>query len=453
MKNQAKYSRLLVSLAVGMALTTACGGDAVDITGVTASADYLKVADKLNFGGNEQKASIAITSNCNWTVTRSTYNNEDATWLTVGTSSGDGNGTISLTTNTINPSALDERHCVLAVKTSDGITREVTVTQRVASEILTVPTEVDSIVAEAADGNLTATFTVTSNAQWTVTDIAYWISLTYTGEDGAITSDNTIRGTKEVTVTAQPNPSEKSRKCPLTITGYTSGEDYVKKVTITQRGRIVTLSMDPTSLPDRPAKGGEYTFNVVGNAQWGLSAPDAEWFSFTPKSGQGETKDSRIPVTIKLEDNTSSNPRSIIITATSESGKTATCEITQIGATPPVFVGASVVSGSVQRSQGSVKASFTSPLDITECGFCYSLTAKPTINNTKVTCTPSTTTPETANTVITIPETVLSGLESGRKYYVRAYATNANGTNYSDELTITTVGDTPGDGENPTPTL
>lgn len=456
MKQIARYTRLLTSFALGVALTAACSGDAVDITGMTASGDRLKVANQLNFGGNETSASLSIESNCSWTVTKAAVNGADNSWLTVVTSSGDANTSkIQLSTNVINPSALDERQCKLIVQSADGIKREVMVTQRAAKEILTVSPTALNIVAEASDGEMSAVFTVTSNAQWTVSGIVPWITLSFTGEDGSVSSDNVVRGNKSVTVTAQTNPSENPRECKLTITGNSTGTDYVKDVTITQLGRTVVISTDPAALPDRPAKGGVYTFNVVGNAQWKLTADsDLDWFDFTPKDGQGENVSSSIPVTITLTDNTSSTPRTVTLTATSESGKIATCVITQVGATVPQFTGQSVVANSVSRYEAKVKASFTSPLDIVKCGFCYSLTENPNIDDDMfVECTPSTMTPETATTSVSIPETTLANLISGRTYYVRAFAQNALGINYSDQFTFKTTGDVPGEGENPTPNL
>ena len=91
MKQIARYTRLLTSFALGVALTAACSGDAVDITGMTASGDRLKVANQLNFGGNETSASLSIESNCSWTVTKAAVNGADNSWLTVVTSSGDAN--------------------------------------------------------------------------------------------------------------------------------------------------------------------------------------------------------------------------------------------------------------------------------------------------------------------------------------------------------------------------
>ena len=455
MKQMARYSRLLSGLALCMAVTMACSGDAVDITGMTASGDRLKVADKLSFGGNETAASLAVESNCSWTVTKAAVNGADNSWLTVVTTSGDANTSkIQLTTTVINPSALDERQCRLVVQSADGIRREVVVTQRPASEILTVTPTALTIVAEEADGELTAAFTVTSNAQWTVSGIVPWISLSYTGEDGTVSSDNTIRGSKAVTVTAQTNPSENARECKLTITGTSTGADFVKEVTVSQLGRTVVISTDPGTLPDRPAKGASYTFNVVGNAQWQLTADsDLDWFDFSPKSGQGRTVSEAIPVTVTLKDNASGTPRTVTLTATSESGKTATCVISQVGAAVPTLTG-SVDNNSVGRNGATVSAQFSSSLDISECGFCYGLNPGPTVDGAQVLVEPVITSKETDSSVTgNLPATQLADLISGRTYYVRAYARNARGIGYSNEFTFKTTGDVPGEGENPTPNL
>jgi hypothetical protein len=67
--------------------------------------------------------------------------------------------------------------------------------------------------------------------------------------------------------------------------------------------------------------------------------------------------------------------------------------------------------------------------DITACGFCWSTNMDPTTDNDKVTCDLS------VNTF----GTNVSGLQDGTKYYVRAYATNALGTSYSETLEVTTA--------------
>lgn len=66
---------------------------------------------------------------------------------------------------------------------------------------------------------------------------------------------------------------------------------------------------------------------------------------------------------------------------------------------------------------------------ITECGFCYSSTVSPTINDTKVTCTP------TSNNI----KQTINKLSRNTTYHVRAYAINEMGITYSDDATFTTL--------------
>lgn len=65
---------------------------------------------------------------------------------------------------------------------------------------------------------------------------------------------------------------------------------------------------------------------------------------------------------------------------------------------------------------------------LTDAGFCYSAVQNPTISNNKVSCGTQTTTFSAK----------LTGLNSSTTYYVRAYATNANGTAYGEETSFTT---------------
>ena len=67
----------------------------------------------------------------------------------------------------------------------------------------------------------------------------------------------------------------------------------------------------------------------------------------------------------------------------------------------------------------------------TEKGVCYSITAAPTVSNTKVAF---------SGTVSTATFNVtLTGLAYATKYYARAYATGANGTIYGEEVNFTTL--------------
>jgi len=68
---------------------------------------------------------------------------------------------------------------------------------------------------------------------------------------------------------------------------------------------------------------------------------------------------------------------------------------------------------------------------ISDQGFCYGLTANPTIADTKVTVTPE-------NDTLTA---AITGLSIYTTYHVRAYVTNETGTNYGEDKSFTTLPD------------
>lgn len=83
---------------------------------------------------------------------------------------------------------------------------------------------------------------------------------------------------------------------------------------------------------------------------------------------------------------------------------------------------------------GVSKATFSSTItsdgegNISDCGFCYSVSPNPTINDNRASYGPGTS---------TFGKSV-SRLSENTTYYVRAYATNEAGTNYSSETAFTT---------------
>lgn len=91
-----------------------------------------------------------------------------------------------------------------------------------------------------------------------------------------------------------------------------------------------------------------------------------------------------------------------------------------------------ITLGDVNISSAALSAKITKDggTNILGKGFCYSLnTESPTIDNSLVIDKS-----ESMNINAT-----LTGLEEGKTYYTRAYATNKNGTAYSNAITFTTV--------------
>ena len=69
-------------------------------------------------------------------------------------------------------------------------------------------------------------------------------------------------------------------------------------------------------------------------------------------------------------------------------------------------------------------------LELTERGICWSLSANPTLTDSHATATDAT---------LGVFEVAMTGLTPNKTYHVRAYATNAKGTAYGDDLTFTTT--------------
>jgi streptogramin lyase len=90
-----------------------------------------------------------------------------------------------------------------------------------------------------------------------------------------------------------------------------------------------------------------------------------------------------------------------------------------------ITTNAAQVSGTIVSNGGS---------SITAKGICWSITPNPTVNNNKST---------EVTTGLTYTSS-LSGLSAGTKYYARAYATNAIGTAYGNEISFTTTSLNPG---------
>lgn len=69
-------------------------------------------------------------------------------------------------------------------------------------------------------------------------------------------------------------------------------------------------------------------------------------------------------------------------------------------------------------------------LELTERGVCWSLSANPTLTGSHAAATDAT---------LGVFEVAMTGLTPNKTYHVRAYATNAKGTAYGDDLTFTTT--------------
>ena len=95
-------------------------------------------------------------------------------------------------------------------------------------------------------------------------------------------------------------------------------------------------------------------------------------------------------------------------------------------------------SSEITKNTAKIKAviNTNNGSSLTERGICYSLSANPTISNSKS---------KDSNFYSDLGEftIALSNLTAGNKYYAKAYATNSYGTAYGEEITFTTLPATP----------
>jgi hypothetical protein len=400
----------------------------------TVSSDFLR-ANNVTLGGNETSVALQIEADCNWKIT------EDVDWLSVSPVEGNGSQSVTLTTG-INPSAIDERSCQLTVTSDDGVLRTLTLRQSKATETLDVSPATFSFGEE---GGLNS-FTITSNTSWAISGGAEWLS--YSTADGS-TNGN---GNASVSLNVATNNTEYSREAVLTITS--SGGDK-REVKVTQAEKAVSLTIQP-SVINATTIANDYTFKIEGNATWTITVDDNTWLTYTPNEGTGPAT-----VVVSVTDNTTSSVRTNKLTVTSVSGRiTLPCTITQAAATPPTVT--AVVVSEKGRYTAAFASSFSSPLAVTDYGFVWGTSPNPTIDN----CTGHmgkggegfsfTDTGHSGKAdVLTAGDIAYktTTLASGVKYYVRAYATNANGIGYSPDVTFETSGNIPGDDDNPSPNL
>ncbi len=407
MKNKMTYLPLLL----WGALVVSCSGSD-DIGNV--NADYMKVTD-IVMNGNLSSTTLHIDADCPWKIT------ESVDWLTVNPTQGTGSADVQLITGA-NPSSVDERTCQITITTDGGVQRTITLSQGKNDEDMKVSTQ--QLSFDESGGKLA--FTVTSNTRWNITGGADWVSLSAdAGQDNG-----------EINVTAQSNTSEDPRTATFTITGNSGTTAYI---TVTQAGKNVLLLLGTENI-DATAKSGTYTLRIQSNTDWTASTTVAGWVEILNSEGSNDGN-----VTMRLSDNVVGEARTANIRVTSVSGRTERiCVITQAAATPPVLTQPAV--SDVGRYEASLHSNFTSSLDISECGFCYSTQPNPTIidRNVKVTG------PEGMSGELSA---TLSGLTSGVIYYVRSWARNANGVGYSSDAIFKTEGSIPGEEENPTPNL
>lgn len=280
---------------------------------------------------------------------------------------------------------------------------------------------------------LVGTIVITANCHWVIQKQA--------GADGDWLTVNPSEGTGNATISVTANSvnpsSTDSRKMTLVLK---SDGGISRSITVTQTIASETLTISPEFL-DFTNQEITKEFTITSNASWSITGV-GDWLTLSPDKGKGSQT-----VQVTVQENHKEKKRTITLVINAVSGNLSPRNliITQDAGTLPT-VSAIQVSYPTKESV-ILNSSFTSDFPVSKCGFCYGTTVNPTINDLNIEQDPQ----DSKSSSFSQP---LTDLEAGKTYYARAYAINAVGVAYSENLGFTIQAQIPGEDDNnmPNPT-
>ena len=399
-------------------LLLACGGgdDAGGGGSQTGGSEYLNVSNVDIPGGNTTATlNIQASNNCEWVISWS-----DSWIRSMSPTKGRGSQNVTVTVN-VNPSSTAERTAVVIVKNLAGtIERQVIIAQQPNSEQVSFS---PSSLSFTADGG-SQEVTITSNTHWSITGLSSWIEL----------SKSEGEGNGSINIKVLPNTTSDSREAVLTIkgSGGISGE-----LTIRQTVRETEFYITSSTNLSAGALAENLTIGIAGNADWVVSS-NREWATPSITSGQGTQA-----INVALTDNTSEEQREAAVTIMSTGKDPITVHITQAAGSRPQVSNLQV--SNTQKIGCMLSFSFSSIFPVTEYGVCYATAENPTINNSHVS--------QSGAGKEGTGSFQLININSGTTYYVRAYAINVVGIQYSEPSTFAIDRTWPGGDDNQKPNL
>ena len=174
----------------------------------------------LNFAAAGGSSSFSFNTNKNWTIT------SDQSWLSLDQTTGEpSKDAISINATCAENTAYTSRTATITIS-AGGLTQTINVTQAAAVKVVSLSVSTTSLSVAGQGG--TASFTVTCNDNWTITDIPDWMTLSRT-------SGTESASAVTVTITAKQNFFYNKRSKSITIKSN-SDNTVVKYISISQNG-------------------------------------------------------------------------------------------------------------------------------------------------------------------------------------------------------------------------
>ena len=265
---------------------------------LTLSISFKGDASAIPAGGGKKE--VTVTSNGEWSASLP----KDCKWLTLDKDGGTNDGTLTLTAK--ENTAYEPRKVTLTVSLGEGnITRTLEVTQDAKSKPALELEQENSISGSLGSPREVK---IRSNVAWKATPTVAWLHVEPSEGTGSVP--------ETLTITADPNESEKGRTGTITIES-TDGSKLTRTLTVAQKPVAVAatgISLNPASIT-MGSGGGMVGFNVYASKGWTISgSPD--WMHPDATRGSG----TRL-VIVRFDRNESGAERTGKLTVKSDDGK------------------------------------------------------------------------------------------------------------------------------------
>ena len=430
-----RFINIKVALFIAVsALMAACTIEDAD-TSVEPKSEQLDIAESIQMTATETDKSFEVKSDAGWDVSI------EGGWTGLSVSPTSGNGSAQVTIHTDANTTRQGREATISINTKGGVTQKMVVKQALSDVILEIAGGDGQSLDFEASPEDPKNFSFTCNTTWEITASDSWIH--------CYDAEGNTKGGKEITTTQGTTiyviPDEIQTDVPregiITISAENGAK--TKSFTVKQEGKKIELSVSPKNFEVK-AVGEQKTLQITCNADWQI-VYDNELFLCDVTSGTGNEN-----VTITCLANNQPKERTVTLSVTSgiQDIKEEKITFVQEAATPPVLSEFELISSTVKKNEATFKLKFNTMFPLSEYGVYYSKNSSLS-NATKASVEK---TVSGTNEV----EFTLTGLESMTTYYVYGFVHNSVGdsdTKGRIELSFTTAGVKPGDGDNPVPNL
>ena len=275
---------------------------------------------------------IALTSNGDWNVAST------ADWVSVSPMSGNGNATLAITGAENNTG--EERVATVEVTTKDK-SAALEVRQGIRAAFINLdPTQVESTF-EGGQFQIT----VSSNIDWTVTELPQWISCQPTNGSGTTT----------LTLTVSPWESETDPRQATFKVGNDETEALCRIVQNSKPNELILAS--PEQIEFEYNSTASETISVVCFGSWTVES-EFDWVVLSANSGQGNAE-----IQVSATENTDFFDRFNSLIFVSEYGTEARVKIIQAAAPNPNFLNVTPEEKTVESDGGSFDVNVESDIE------------------------------------------------------------------------------------------